>query len=368
MGELEKDIHQLAGANFNIGSPKQLGEILFEKMQLEGGKKSKKTGAYSTDSETLETLADGGHKIAQKMIAWRQLSKLKSTYTDALAKQINPKTERVHTNFAQAITSTGRLSSRDPNLQNIPIRSDEGKKIREAFIAETGHSLLSADYSQIELRLLAHMADIDVLKAAFKNGEDIHAVTASQMFGVSLNEVDSDLRRNAKMINFGIIYGISAHGLATRLGISRGEAANYIEYYFTQYPGIRDYMESSKEFARKHGYVQTLFGRRCHLPDINNKNGNRRQFSERAAINAPLQGTAADIIKKAMVNVDRVISPAQGDIKMLLQVHDELVFEVKTSEIEKFSPIIKRAMEQAVRLSIPLTVEIGSGSHWGEAH
>ncbi len=352
MAEYEQEIYKLAGRPFNIGSPKQLGEILFDKLQLQGGKKSAKSGAYTTDSGVLEDLAAQGHALPAKVMEWRQLAKLKSTYSDALAQQIDPQTGRVHTNFAMAIASTGRLSSNDPNLQNIPIRSIEGKKIRCAFVAEEGYQLLSADYSQIELRLLAHMADIPTLKDAFKNGDDIHAITASQMFGVPVDAVDSDLRRSAKTINFGIIYGISAHGLASRLGIGRSEAGAYIERYFAQYPGIRDYMEASKEFAREHGYVTTLFGRRCHVPGIMDKNPARRQFSERAAINAPLQGTAADIIKKAMISIERGIrdwglgigeeksffpnpqSPIPNpSLRMLLQVHDELVFEVKESAI-----------------------------------
>ena len=384
---LARSIYALAGTEFNIGSPKQLGEILFEKLQLPGGSKSAKTGAYSTDNEVLQELADNGQEIATNVIEWRQLSKLKSTYTDALAGQINSKTGRVHTSFAQALTSTGRLSSSDPNLQNIPIRTNEGKKIRDAFIAEPGHLLISADYSQIELRLLAHIANIETLKTAFKNGDDIHAITASQMFGVPVSSVSADLRRRAKTINFGIIYGISAHGLATRLGIGRSEAANYIEQYFQQYPGIRDYMETTKEFARAHGYVPTLFGRRCHVPGINDKNATRRQFSERAAINAPLQGTAADIIKKAMIaiakamtvdgrqrtedkenNPSSVIRHPSSAAQLLLQVHDELVFEVAENQAEAAKPLIKNAMENAAQLSVPLTVEIGSGKHWGEAH
>jgi DNA polymerase-1 len=391
MHELEREIHRLAGAEFNVGSPKQLGEILFDKLQLEGGRKSAKTGAYSTDNEVLEELADQGHEIAVKTIEWRQLAKLKGTYSDALANQINPKTRRVHTSFAQSIASTGRLSSSDPNLQNIPIRSVEGKKIRDSFVAEPGNVLLSADYSQIELRLLAHMADIPTLKEAFKNGDDIHAITASQMFGVPVNQVDGNLRRSAKTINFGIIYGISAHGLATRLGIGRSEAATYIGQYFQQYPGIRDYMESCKEFARTHGYVATLFGRRCHVPGINDKNAARRQFFERAAINAPLQGTAADIIKKAMIAIDNELknwrneelkkkesivpqflnsSIPQFSCNLLLQVHDELVFEVKNDAqaIAQATDFVKQAMEGAAQLSVPLTVETGTGSHWGEAH
>jgi DNA polymerase I len=380
---LEIDIHTLAGMKFNVGSPKQLGEVLFDALQLGGGKKSAKSGAYSTGNDVLEDLAEQGHAIAAKVIEWRQLSKLKSTYSDTLPEQIDPKTGRVHTSYAQAIASTGRLSSNDPNLQNIPIRTDEGKKIRCAFVAEEGYQLVSADYSQIELRLLAHMADIAPLKEAFRNGQDIHAITAGQMFGVPVDQVSDDLRRSAKTINFGIIYGMSAHGLATRLGIDRGVAAEYIKHYFAQYPGIGEYMETTKEFARTHGYVETLFGRRCHLPGINGK-GPMRAFSERAAINAPLQGTAADIIKKAMIRISCELqsscagshaaqAPAQPlrgsqDCTMLLQVHDELVFEVKEDRLGEAETLIKRAMEQAAGISVPLVVDIGHGSHWGEAH
>ncbi|NBX04023.1 MAG: DNA polymerase I, partial [Alphaproteobacteria bacterium] len=367
MGEYEQEIYALAGRTFNVGSPKQLGEILFDELSLPGGKKSAKTGAYSTGNDVLEDLAEQGHTLPEKIILWRQLAKLKSTYSDALVNQINPKTKRVHTSYAMAIASTGRLSSTDPNLQNIPIRTIEGKKIREAFIAEDGFKLLSADYSQIELRLLAHVADIEVLKTAFRNGDDIHAITASQMFGVPVSDIGADLRRSAKTINFGIIYGISAHGLAARLGIGRGEAAAYIDQYFKQYPGIRDYMETTKEFAREHGYVTTLFGRRVHVPGITDKNGARRQFSERAAINAPLQGTAADIIKKAMISVDKKLV-GNADARMLLQVHDELVLEVRENAVEATSALVKNLMENAAQLSVPLTVETGSGNNWGEAH
>jgi DNA polymerase-1 len=365
MQEYEREIMTLAGTSFNVASPKQLGEILFERLGLEGGKKSAKTGAYGTGNDVLEELAEAGHTIAQRVIDWRQLAKLKNTYCDTLPEQINPQTGRVHTNFALAIAATGRLSSSDPNVQNIPIRSEEGRKIREAFIAEQGNLLLSADYSQIELRLLAHMADIPTLKEAFRNGDDIHAITASNMFGVPMAEMTSDLRRSAKAINFGIIYGISAHGLSQQLSIGRSEAAGIIERYFAQYPGIKDYMESCKEFARTHGYVQTLFGRRCHTPMINDKNGARRQFAERAAINAPLQGTAADIIKRAMIAID-AIRPAP--FRMLLQVHDELIFEAPEAKVESVKPILKKTMENAAQLSIPLTVEIGSGNHWNDAH
>ncbi len=362
---LEIEIKQLAGVDFNVASPKQLGEILFERMGLEGGKKSAKSGAYGTGADVLEELAAAGHVIAEKVLAHRGLSKLKNTYCDTLPAQINPKTGRVHTSFAMAIASTGRLSSSDPNLQNIPIRSEEGKKIREAFVADTGNVLLSADYSQIELRLLAHMADIPVLKEAFKNGDDIHAITASKVFSVPLAEMTKELRSRAKAVNFGIIYGISAHGLSVQLGIGRQEAAEIINSYFATYPGIRDFMESCKEFARQHGYVETLFKRRCHTPMINDKNGARRQFAERAAINAPLQGTAADIIKKAMIAVDKKL---ELDVRMLLQVHDELIFELPETAVDSWSPRIKEVMENAAQLSIPLVVETGTGKHWGEAH
>lgn len=368
MGELELEIHQLAGTEFNVGSPKQLGEVLFESMALPGGKKSSKSGAYSTDVQVLEQLAEQGHTIAEKVVEWRQLSKLRGTYTDALVGQINKETGRVHTSFALAVTSTGRLSSSDPNLQNIPIRTELGRLIRTAFVAEAGKKLISADYSQIELRLLADIADIAPLKAAFKEGRDIHATTAAQMFGVKESEVTGDLRRSAKTINFGIIYGISAHGLASRLGISRGEAAEYIEQYFRQYPGIRAYMEQAKEEARKYGYVTTLFGRRCHIPGIHHKNGSIRQFSERAAINAPLQGTAADIIKRAMIAVEKKLSASALNCKMLLSVHDELVFEVAEGDAEAATRLIVPLMEHAASLSVPLTVEAKTGTHWGEAH
>ena len=372
---LEEEIIALAGMPFSVASPKQLGEVLFDKLQLPGGKKSTKSGAYTTDAGTLETLAEQGYEIAKKLLEWRHYSKLKSTYTDALPKVISPSDGRVHTHYSMVGASTGRLSSSDPNLQNIPIRSDEGKRIRETFIAPVGSQLISADYSQIELRLLAHMADIPVLKEAFKNGADIHAVTASEMFGVPLDQVTSELRRRAKSINFGIIYGISAHGLSVQLGISRADAADYIARYFAQYPGIREYMDRTVEFARTHAYVETLYGRRVHVRDINSQNGALRQFSERAAINAPLQGTAADIIKKAMVAVERVIASRQSSVanegsgaRLLLQVHDELIIEAPTPDCATLIPRIKHAMEQVANLSVPLTVEVGVGQHWGAAH
>ena len=362
---MEDEMYRVAGRSFNIGSPKQLGEILFDEMQLPGGKKGK-NGAYATGVEVLEELLETGNPLPQLVLNWRQLAKLKSTYTETLGNEINAGTGRVHTSYAMAVTTTGRLSSSDPNLQNIPIRSEEGRKIRHAFVAAKGFKLISADYSQIELRLLAHMADIGVLKEAFKNGEDIHAITASQMFNVPVHAVNSDLRRKAKTINFGIIYGISGHGLAVRLGISRSEAIKYIETYFTQYPGIKAYMETTKTFARKHGYVTTLFDRKCYVAGINDKNPSMRSFSERAAINAPLQGTAADIIKRAMIKVHQLLEGTGAC--MLLQVHDELVIEAPEKDAESIAKTVTRAMEQAAYLSIPLTVSTNIGYSWNEAH
>ena len=369
--ELEQRIHRLAGREFNVGSPKQLGEILFDEMSLGGGKKGK-TGAYATGADVLEELAAQGHDLPARVLDWRQLSKLKSTYTDALLTQINPATGRVHTSFALAATSTGRLSSTDPNLQNIPVRTEEGRKIRRAFVAEKGHKLLSVDYSQIELRLAAHMADVAPLKEAFRNGADIHALTASQVFGVPVEGMDPMVRRRAKAINFGIIYGISAFGLANQLGIPQGEAKAYIEAYFERYPGIRAYMERTKKFAREHGYVVTLFGRRCHVPGINDKNPARKSFMERAAINAPLQGSAADIIKRAMIRVMPALADARLKARMLLQVHDELLFEVPVKEAEKTAKLVKQVMEDAIHpaleLDVPLIADTGLADSWAEAH
>lgn len=362
---LERSIYEAAGRTFTIGSPKQLGEILFDELKLEGGKKSK-TGSYATGVEVLEELLETGHPLPQLILDWRQLTKLQNTYVETLPQQINPKTLRIHTSYAMASTTTGRLSSSDPNLQNIPIRSEEGRKIRGAFVAEAGNKLISCDYSQIELRLLAHIADIAVLKTAFKNGEDIHAITASQLFHVDVAEVNNDLRRKAKTINFGIIYGISGHGLAVRLGISRSEANDYIQRYFEQYPGIKQYMETTKQFAREHGYVVTLFGRKCHVNGINDKNGAMRSFSERAAINAPLQGTAADIIKRAMIKVHKVLENQPA--RMLLQVHDELIIEAKTEMAEVIAWQVVQAMETAAYLTVPLTVSRNIGDSWEEVH
>ncbi len=367
LADLEIEIHELAGRPFNIGSPKQLGEILFDEMAIPGGKKGK-TGAYATGADILEKLAHQGHDLPRKVLDWRQLAKLKSTYTDALINQISPKTGRIHTSYSQAVASTGRLASSDPNLQNIPIRSEEGRKIRKAFIAEQGTTLLSADYSQIELRLLAHVAGIDVLKDAFHAGQDIHAITASQVFNVPIEGMDPLIRRNAKAINFGIIYGISAFGLARQLDISNSEAAQYIDAYFERYPGIRAYMDRTKEEARTYGYVMTPFGRKCHVRGINEKNGMQRGMAERAAINAPIQGGAADIIKRAMLLMPPALEDANLNAKMLLQVHDELIFEVPEAEIDKTIAVVKKSMESAAVLSVPLVVDTGLGANWDDAH
>lgn len=367
IASLEKEIHALAGREFLIASPKQLGEVLFDEMKLPGGKVSKKSGAYGTDVSVLEELVEQGHVIAAKVLAWRGLTKLTTTYTEALQKEINPKTGRVHTTFAMAATTTGRLSSVNPNLQNIPVRTPEGKSIRTAFIASSGNLLISADYSQIELRLLAHMADIPALKEAFRNEEDIHAKTAAQVFGIPLAEVDGSHRRAAKAINFGIIYGQSAFGLAAGLGIPQAQAKQYIESYFRQYPGIRDYMEKTKLEAREQGYVTTLFGRKCFLPGIN-AGGPQRAFAERAAINAPLQGTAADIIKKAMVAIHRKLPEKGFSARMVLQVHDELLIEAPEAEVQDVMALVKREMEQVATLSVPLTASANAGKDWGGIH
>ncbi len=365
--DLERDIHELAGRPFTIGSPKQLGEILFDEMGLEvagtGRQRSRSTGA-----DVLESLAQQGHDLPARVLDWRKLSKLKSTYTDTLVKQINPRTGRVHTSFSMAAAPTGRLASTDPNLQNIPVRTEEGRRIRKAFIAEPGMRLLSADYSQIELRLLAHIAGIDTLKQAFHEGLDIHAMTASQVFSVPLETMDPQTRRNAKAINFGIIYGISAFGLARQLGIGRDEAKAYIDAYFTRYPGIRAYMDRTIEGARKSGYVTTLFARKCHVPGIRDPKPTMRAYSERAAINAPLQGTAADIIKRAMIRIPAALQAAGLEARMLLQVHDELLFEVPEAEVEATAACVRGVMEGAASLSVPLTVDIGVAADWNGAH
>lgn len=377
LSQLEAEIHKLTNETFNIASPKQLGEVLFDKLGLPGGKKTK-TGAWGTGAGVLEVLSvdenlsEEERLLPRTILEWRQLSKLKSTYTDALPKFINEKTGRVHTSYSMAATTTGRLASTDPNIQNIPVRTAEGREIRTAFVAEPGRLLLSADYSQIELRILAHMAEIPQLIEAFHNGLDIHAMTASEMFGVSLEDMDAATRRRAKAINFGIIYGISAFGLANQLGISRGEAGDYIKTYFKRFPGIQDYMEEMKQLVHRQGYVETLFGRRVHYPDANSKNHQQKAFVERAAINAPIQGTAADIIRRAMVRVEPALTEAGYDCPMLLQVHDELIFEPVAVDAEKVSAVVVDVMEQAalpvVDLKVPLKVDARAAKNWDEAH
>ena len=368
---LETEIHKLAGQEFNIGSPKQLGDILFGKMGLEGGSKTK-TGAWSTDVDVLEDVAAQGHPIAKKVLDWRGLAKLRGTYTDALPGFINPKTGRVHTSYAMASTSTGRLASTDPNLQNIPVRTEEGRRIRQAFIAAKGNKLISADYSQIELRLLAHIADIPELKKAFADNLDIHAMTASEIFGVPVKDMPAEVRRRAKAINFGIVYGISGFGLANQLGIPQSEASDYIKKYFTRFPGIRDYMEDTKQFARTHGFVETLFGRRIHIREINSKVPGHRGGAERAAINAPIQGAAADIIRRAMVRLPGALAEKNLSARMLLQVHDELIFEAPEKEIEATRKLVVSIMEKAalpaIEISVPLVVEARAADNWDAAH
>ena len=367
MAQLEDEIQELAGEKFNVGSPAQVGEILFEKMGLPGGKKGK-TGKYSTGADVLEDLATE-HEMPGRVLDWRQLSKLKSTYTDALQEHINAETGRVHTSYSIAGANTGRLASTDPNLQNIPVRTEEGRRIREAFVATEGHKLVSLDYSQIELRILAHIADIEALKSAFHEGQDIHAATASEMFNVPLDEMTPEVRRQAKAINFGVIYGISGFGLARNLRIPRDEAQGFIDRYFERFPGIRTYMDDTVSFAKEHGFVQTLFGRKINTPEINNK-GPHAGFAKRAAINAPIQGTAADVIRRAMVRMPDAI--AKLPAKMLLQVHDELLFEVEDSAVDDLIAAAKDVMEgasmPAVKLSVPLIVDAGQGANWAEAH
>ena len=368
---LEQEINKIAGTQVNPGSPKQLGDILFGQMGLPGGTKTK-TGQWSTGARTLEELAEQGHKLPQAILDWRQVSKLRSTYTEALPTYVNRETQRVHTSYALAATSTGRLSSSEPNLQNIPVRTEDGRKIRRAFVAAPGKKLVSADYSQIELRLLSEVAHVPALRKAFQDGVDIHAMTASEMFGVPVKDMPGEVRRRAKAINFGIIYGISAFGLANQLGIERDEAAAYIKKYFERFPGIRDYMEETKEYCRANGYVLTLFGRKCHYPDIKASNASIRSFNERAAINARLQGSAADIIRRAMMRMEGEFAGAKLNAQMLLQVHDELIFEVPEVEVADTIPIIKDVMESApkpaVALNVPLQVDARAANNWDEAH
>jgi DNA polymerase-1 len=368
---VESEIQEIAGEPINVGSPKQLGDIIFGKMGLPGGSKTK-TGAWSTSAQILDELAEQGHEFPKKILEWRQVSKLKSTYTDALPTYVHPQTHRVHTTYALAATTTGRLSSNEPNLQNIPVRTEDGRKIRRAFIASPGHKLVSADYSQIELRLLAEIADIPVLKQAFRDGLDIHAMTASEMFGVPVKDMPGEVRRRAKAINFGIIYGISAFGLANQLGIPREEASAYIKKYFERFPGIRAYMDETRDFCRAHGYVETLFGRKCHYPDIKASNASIRSFNERAAINARLQGTAADIIRRAMIRMEDALAEKKLSAQMLLQVHDELIFEVPDDEVAATLPVVQHTMQDApfpaVLLSVPLHVDARAADNWDEAH
>jgi DNA polymerase-1 len=368
---VEAEIQEIAGESVNVGSPKQIGDIIFGKMGIAGGTKTK-TGAWSTSAQILDELAEQGHEFPKKILEWRQVSKLKSTYTDALPTYVHPQTHRVHTTYALAATTTGRLSSNEPNLQNIPVRTEDGRKIRRAFIASPGHKLVSADYSQIELRLLAEIADIPVLKQAFRDGLDIHAMTASEMFGVPIKGMPAEIRRRAKAINFGIIYGISAFGLANQLGIAREEASAYIKKYFERFPGIRAYMDQTRDFCRAHGYVETLFGRKCHYPDIKASNASVRSFNERAAINARLQGTAADIIRRAMTKMEEALAEHKLSAQMLLQVHDELIFEVPDDEVAKTLPVVQHVMQDApfpaVLLSLPLQVDARAANNWDEAH
>jgi len=369
--EIEKNCFKIVGEEFNLGSPKQVGEILFDKLDIKGGKKTP-SGAWSTDADTLTFLASSGNTLPKLLLEWRGISKLKSTYTDALPTFINKKTNRIHTSYAMSSTSTGRLSSSDPNLQNIPIRNEDGREIRSAFVAEKGCSLISADYSQIELRIIAHMADDSNLKQAFKEKIDIHSLTASEVFGVPLKDMDNEIRRKAKAINFGIIYGISAFGLSNQLDISRSEASDYIRSYFEKFPSIRDYMEATKEFARENGFVKTLFGRKCIIDSPMNRGPGGKAFMDRAAINAPIQGTAADIIKRAMIKIPQSLKNENLSTKMIMQVHDELIFEVEDTQINKTLEIVKREMSNAhkpiVELSVELEVEAAFGKNWNEAH
>ena len=368
---IEKAIFKYSQLEFNVASPKQLGEVLFDKMGLPGGKKGK-SGSYSTSSDVLENLSYQGHEIAKALLEWRQISKLKNTYTESLTEEINKKTSRIHTSYSMAATNTGRLSSTNPNLQNIPIRTEEGKKIRNTFISEKGYTLVSFDYSQIELRLLAHIGKVNELKKAFELNLDIHKETASQIFNKPIDKIDNDLRRKAKTINYGIIYGISPFGLSKQLNISRTDADFFLKEYFKKYSGIPSYIEKTTNFCKKNGFVETIFGRKCYIVGINNKNPNFRNFAIRAAINAPIQGSAADIIKKAMIKIHKFFKQSKIKSKMILQVHDELLFEIQKSEITYLTKEIKSIMEEAIlpeiKLEVPLVVELGEGDNWAEAH
>ncbi len=368
VSETEEKIFKLAGKEFNIASTKQLADILFNHLELPVGKKSSKTKNYSTSATVLEELSESGYEIAAELLKWRSFTKLINTYTRALPQQISSRSKRLHSHFSQVSTSTGRLSSSEPNLQNIPIRSEEGTKIRKAFVAEEGYDLISADYSQIELRLISHIGDIETLKKAFRRGDDIHKVTASEIFEIPAGQVDSDMRRKAKIINFGILYGLSAYGLSQQLNISRGKAAEYIEHYFYKYPGIAEYMEKIKKTAKEYGYVTNLFGRKCYIPSINDKNYNLRSFGERAAINAPLQGSAAEIAKRAMLGCRQALLNRGYETKLILQIHDELIFESPKLETKEVLEVIKSKMEAVANLSVPLEVSVNTGKSWSEVH
>jgi len=366
--ELEQQAYSIAGREFNMGSPKQIGQIFFEELELPVIAKTPK-GAPSTAEHVLQELADQGHELPGIILEHRGLSKLKSTYVDALPKMVDPQTGRVHTSYHQAVAATGRLSSSDPNLQNIPVRTEEGRRIRKAFIPADGHIMVAADYSQIELRIMAHLSADPGLLKAFSEGLDVHAATAAEVFGVdSIEAVTPDQRRSAKAVNFGLIYGMSAFGLAKQLDIGRAEAQGYVDLYFDRYPGVKEFMDKTREAAHEKGYVETLFGRRLYLPEINSRNGMRRQAAERTAINAPMQGTAADIIKRAMLAVDGWIQAREPHLKMLMQVHDELVFEIHQDELQSSIETIRQQMQSAAELSVPLIVDVGSGANWEEAH
>jgi DNA polymerase-1 len=378
VARLEEEVNRLVGHKFNLGSPRQLGELLFDRLQLPGGKRTK-TGQWETRAGLLDDLAaneelpDDARKLINTMLEWRQLTKLRSTYTDALPAYVHGGTGRIHTSYALGATTTGRLASSEPNLQNIPIRTKEGREIRTAFVAAPGKKLISADYSQIELRILAHIADIPQLRKAFDEGLDIHAMTASEMFGVPVDGMPADVRRRAKAINFGIIYGISAFGLANQLGISKEEAGAYIKTYFERFPGIRAYMDATKKGAHERGFVETVFGRRIHYPEINTKNPSMRGFLERAAINAPIQGSAADIIRRAMIRMPAALDEAGlKTAKMLLQVHDELVLEVAEAEVPSTLRTVKKVMESAalpvIKLAVPIHVDAKAADNWEAAH
>ncbi|MCK5355836.1 MAG: DNA polymerase I, partial [Methyloprofundus sp.] len=363
---IEQQAHDLAGQSFNIASPKQIQAILFDQLNLPVLKKTPK-GQPSTAESVLQELAED-YPLPELILKHRSMSKLKSTYTDKLPMQVSRKTGRVHTSYHQAVAATGRLSSSHPNLQNIPVRSAEGRRIRQAFIAPEGYKIVAADYSQIELRIMAHLSGDAGLLDAFSKGEDIHRATAAEVFSVSLDQVNTDLRRSAKAINFGLIYGMSAFGLAKQLGLGRKQAQEYIDLYFSRYPGVKKYMDDTRELAKQQGYVETLWGRRLYLPEIHSKNAARRQYAERTAINAPMQGSAADIIKLAMIAADAWLEDEQIDAKMIMQVHDELVFEIAESNVEDYSVKIRQLMSEAVTLDVPLVVDIGVGINWDEAH